>query len=353
MKQPRHCRQRSSGLLCGLIGLLSCLAVGALAQARVERAAGDGPFKVFMVLHRAGALADVGFKDYLDATGLRIEYTVRNINNVAGLLPGIVEEIRQVKPDLVYAQSTIVTTALVGRYDRVRPDRHIVDIPVVFSMVSEPVSSGLTPEPKSETDTLLSGRNLTGAVHVVSLEVQVKAMQAFMPIKRLAVITDLTERAQRERIHRLTQLTKEAGIELVVASPLDAEGKASADRIAPAIAELAAKQPDMLYIPPVSFFADYSDLLTGEALKHRLPTFCAIEVPIRAKGLTGLVAPVYNVGQLAGFKAEQILRRRKPAGELPIETLSRFSFIVNMATARELGFYPPMNILRYAQIINE
>ena len=337
----------------GLLALLLLLCGAGLSAQAQRRAEPTGPFKVFIVLHRAGALADVGFKDYLDATGLRIEYTVRNINNDLRLLPGIVEEVRQVKPDLIYAQSTIVTTALAGPHDGARPELHIRDVPIVFAMVSEPVGSGLVAEPKSAEEPLVSGRNLTGAVHVVSLEVQLKAMQAFTPIRRLAVSTDLTEKAQRERVERLTQLAKAAGIELVIGSPLGPDGRASAERIPQVVADLAGQQPDMLYIPPVSFFANHSDLLTGEALKRGLPTFCAIEVQIRAKGLTGLVAPFYNVGQLAGFKAEQILRGRRAAGAIPIETLSRFSFVVNMATARALGFYPPMNILRYAQIINE
>ena len=83
----------------------------------------------------------------------------------------------------------------------------------------------------------------------------------------------------------------------------------------------------------------------------RLPTFCGVETLIRQHCMTGLVSPLYAVGQFAAFKAEQILTGGKDPGEIPIETLSRFSFVVNMETAHKLKVYPPMEILRFAQFI--
>ena len=38
-----------------------------------------------------------------------------------------------------------------------------------------------------------------------------------------------------------------------------------------------------------------------------------------------------------------------PAGQIPIQTLTRFSLLIRMATARTLGVFPPMNLLRYAE----
>jgi len=326
------------------------------AAAQGEEAKGpDRRFKVFMVLHRAGALADVGFKDYLESSNLDIEFVVRNIAGDGSKLPAIVEEIRAAKPDLIYAQATIVAEGILGEYDDPDPSRFVRDIPVVFSMVSTPVRSKLVTPPKKRDDEgpLISGSNVTGVVHVVSEEVQLNAMFAFMDIKKLGMVADLSEQTQRDRVARFKAFAEKRGIELVVESPLDQSGKPQETLIEPMIARIAEAKPDLLYIPQVNFFGRHSDLLTQTAVKYKLPTFCAIEVQIRSHGLTGLVAPFYNVGQLAGYKAEQILRGQKKAGEVPIETLSRFSFIVNMRTARELNFYPPMKILRYAQIIND
>lgn len=306
--------------------------------------ASAAPYRVFMVLHRSGAEADQGFKDYLHSAGLEVEFTVRNIEGDGSRLPSIVQEIRARRPDLVYAQSTLVTEALVGPLGAVDRAQHITDIPVVFAMVSDPVSAGLVTELEG------SGRNLTGAIHVASLPVQLKAMQSFMPLKRLGVAYNPSELSQRLMFDRLSQLTAQAGIELVAVHPLGRDGKPDAERLPGMMRELAARRPDLVYLPPVNFFAPHSQLLTSEALRLGLPTFCAIEVQLEAGGMMGLVAPFYNVGSLAGFKAAQILRDRRPASEIPIETLSRFSFEVNMPAAHALGVYPPMHILRYARM---
>ncbi|MBN8232315.1 ABC transporter substrate-binding protein [Corallococcus macrosporus] len=318
--------------------LLAALVVLAAASASAA------PYRVFMVLHRSGAETDQGFKDYLHSAGLEVAFTVRNIEGDASKLPAIVQEIRTKRPDLVYAQSTLVTQGLVGQLGETDAPPRITDIPVVFAMVSDPVSAGLVERLES------SGRNLTGAIHVASLPVQLKAMQSFMPLKRLGIAYNPAELSQRTMFDRLSQLTAQAGIELVAVDPLGPDGKPDAARLPTMMQRLAARRPDLVYLPPVNFFAPHSELLMSEALRLGLPTFCAIEVQLEAGGMMGLVAPFYNVGGLAGFKAAQILRDRRPPSEIPIEALSRFSFEVNMPAAHALGLYPPMHILRYARM---
>ncbi|MET0406238.1 MAG: ABC transporter substrate-binding protein [Cystobacter sp.] len=328
--------RRGPWLRAWVWGLLLGLGSGAPANA--------APSRVFMVLHRSGAEADQGFKDYLLSSGLELEFIVRDIENDDSRLPGVLAEIRAMRPDLVYTQSSLVTLGIVGRLEEVDPSRHLTDIPVVFGMVSDPISSGLTPSLEG------SGRNVTGAVHVASLAVQLNSMRSFMPLKRLGLAYNPAEASQRVMYDNLSRLTAAAGIELVAVHPLDREGHPDPERLLPMMKALAARKPDLVYLPPVNFFAPHSKLLMSEALRLGLPTFCAIEVQLEAGGMMGLVAPFYNVGSLAGFKAVQILRDRRPPSEIPIETLSRFSFEVNMPTAHALGLYPPMHILRYARM---
>ena len=66
--------------------------------------------------------------------------------------------------------------------------------------------------------------------------------------------------------------------------------------------------------------------------------------------LTGLVSSYYTIGQFAGFKAEQILGRGVRARDIPIETLTRYSFIVRMEVAKALGFLPPVSLFNHAVI---
>ena len=102
---------------CAALPLAWC--VGAFVPARA--AAQRKKFKIFVVIHRAGSLADEGFMDYLKNAGLEVEFVVRNIDNDAKLVPAIVAEIKQQKPDLIYTQSTQVTVGIAGTYAETEP----------------------------------------------------------------------------------------------------------------------------------------------------------------------------------------------------------------------------------------
>ena len=324
--------------------------IGSHAQNQTE--AQDKSCTIFLVIQRAGSNADTGFRDYLEDNGFECKFIVRNIQNDQTQLPRIVEEIKEVRPDLIYTQTTSVTRGIVGRLDEEDPDSFITDIPVVFALVSDPERSNLVPARDSKDQPLYSNRNLTGARHVVSNEVRLKAMMSYLPVKKLGVIYDASSSVQRQMIDDLKGLADKFGIELVADTAVNAEGKRDPDQLLPMIQRIAAQKPDILYMPPSNFFGPNADLLTTAALDAKLPTFCGVETYLYAKCLAGLVSPFYSVGRLAGYKAEQILKGEKTPDIIPIETLSRFSFVVNMVTARALEAYPPMNILRYAHILN-
>ena len=73
--------------------------------------------------------------------------------------------------------------------------------------------------------------------------------------------------------------------------------------------------------------------------------------PGSGAALTGLVSRYYSVGQLAGAKALVILVAGKSPAQVPVETLKRFSLLVNMQVARSLRLYPPIDMLNYAEVI--
>ena len=67
--------------------------------------------------------------------------------------------------------------------------------------------------------------------------------------------------------------------------------------------------------------------------------------------LFGLVGNYYIVGQYCASKAAQILTEGVAPVDIPFDTLQRFSMKVNMAAARKLGIYPPMNLLGITEVI--
>jgi putative tryptophan/tyrosine transport system substrate-binding protein len=78
----------------------------------------------------------------------------------------------------------------------------------------------------------------------------------------------------------------------------------------------------------------------------------ATEGPIREDGaLMGLVSNYANAGAFPGYKAEQILRGKEAVRNIPIETLQRFTLLVNMTTAVQLGVYPPLDLIKIAELL--
>lgn len=309
------------------------------------------PFTIYMIVHRAGSGADDGFRDYLTANGVDANFVLRDMENDRSRLPGYVEEIKALKPDLVYTQTTSVTRAVVGRLEEADPQKHVLDIPVVFSMVSFPARSKLVPQPPDPAAPMLSKRNITGARHVVSNLVRLNAMRTYMPFEKLGMLYDKSSGAQRRTEASMRTLVEESGIEFVSDSPTEPEVERDPAQIEPTLRRLKQAGVDFLYIPPSNFFGAHAEFVTRAATELGLPTFCGVETLIRQHCMTGLVSPLYAVGQFAAFKAEQILTGGKDPGDIPIETLSRFSFVVNMETAHKLKVYPPMEILRFAQFI--
>ncbi len=326
-----------------ILALVALMTAASVSQAE--------PFSIYMIVHRAGSGADDGFRDYLTANGVDARFIFRDMENDRSRLPGYVEEIKTLKPDLVYTQTTSVTRAVVGRLEEADPATHVLDIPVVFSMVSFPARSKLVPTDPDPAAPMLSKRNITGARHVVSNLVRLNAMRTYMPFNKLGMLYDKSSGAQRRSEAAMRALAEDAGFEFVSDSPTEPKVERDPNEIEPTLRRLKEAGVDFLYIPPSNFFGAHAALVTRTATELGLPTFCGVETLIRQHCMTGLVSPLYAVGQFAAFKAEQILTGGRDPGEIPIETLSRFSFVINMETAHKLKVYPPMEILRFAQFI--
>ena len=312
-----------------------------------EPAASDKPFRIYRVTYRGRTEVEDGFDDYLAGNGVAVEFIERDAKRGAVPMSDFVDEIRELKPDLVYTWGTPVTLGIAGRYDAKDKQGFITDIPVVFALVASPVAAGLVAD-REQPD-----RNLTGAVHVVPTETQLRAMQSYRPISRLGVLYTASEQNSVSIVEELRELQGTMGFGLVERQfRVDGEGRPSPDGIEDLVGEIAAEGANWLYLLPDTFLGTQYDRVSPAALAARLPTFGAAELAIRQGGaLVALISRYYSVGQLAASKAVKILRKEVPVAEIPIETLKRFSLIINMPVAKQLELYPPIDMLNYAEVL--
>ncbi|MFG1393417.1 ABC transporter substrate-binding protein [Xanthobacter agilis] len=328
----------SLGLGAGAAGLLG-------RAARAEDPA--RPFRILMLTFRGDTDVERGFRDYFAANEINVEFLTRDVERDAARVKPILEEaLPSFKPDLIYTYGTPNTLAVVGPYDAPPDAPFVRDIPVVFALVAAPVQVKIAPSLAS------SGRNVTGAVHVVPTDVQMRAMQSYRPFQKVGVIYSPNESNSLAIIDEMRAFCQGIGVE-VLAQPLAMQGtRAVGDGVEGFVRDLKEKGADWLYLPADTFLASIFNRVGPTALQVKLPTFGATEFFLReGLGLVGLVSRYYSVGQLAASKAVEILVEHQPPKTIPIETLKRFALIINMTVARQLGVYPPIAMLNYAEVI--
>ncbi len=339
-------RRQVLALLAGGSVLLPGL--GALAQNAGKQAAGKkGPFKIYQITYRGETDVERGFSDYLKQRGIDAEIIMRNAERDPAKVKDFLKEIEEIKPDLVYTWGTPVTLATVGAYDD--PDAFDLSdrIPVVFTIVAAPVQAKVVPDFAS------SGRNLTGAFHVVPPEAQLRALQSYRPVKALGVLYTPTEENSVAIVARFAELARAEGFPLIERTfALDGEGRPTAEGFEKLLAEIKEEGANWLIYPPDTFLGSQLDLIRPEAARLELPTFGTTEQLVRSgECLLGLICRYYSVGQLTARKVEQILVEGVNPADIPIETLKRFSLIINVPVAKSLGLYPPLSMLNYAEVI--
>jgi putative tryptophan/tyrosine transport system substrate-binding protein len=306
------------------------------------------PFRIYSITFRGKTEVERGFKDYFASRRIPVEIIERDIERDNTKIPGLLEEIRRIKPDLIYTWGTSVTLGVVGSVDNAKDGKFINDIPVVFTLVAAPVSAKITPTLAS------SERNVTGVYHVASTETQIRAMSSYRPFKTMGVLYTSSERNSVVTVEELRSLSKKMNFTLVERKfALDpATQKPTAEGAADLIRDMKQNKVDWLYLPPDSFLGTQAkSVIIPAATEVGLPTFASTEQLMETGALAGLVSRYYNIGQFTAYKAEQILTGKKTAKQIPIETLTRFSFQVQMAEAAKLKLYPPLTMFNYAEFI--
>jgi putative ABC transport system substrate-binding protein len=321
-------------------GALSALALAPPAWAQATR-----PFRIVAVTWRGKTQVEIGMEDFFGKQGLPIEFTWRDAAQTPARLEGFAREIKELRPDLVFTWGTTVTLGIAGAHDAPNPQRYVTDVPLFFAMVADPVGAKVVTALKGQ------GRDVTGVFHVAPLSAQVETMRTYRKFATLGVIYNAAEANSVAIVASLKRLAATQRFAVVdVAFDRDADGKPLSTGIDEKIAWLKQAGAEWLYLGPDTYLFSQLDRVAAAALEQRLATFSATEAVLnsRAPVLTGLVSSYYLVGQFAAFKAAQILQKGMRARDIPIETLSRYSFIVRMEVAKQLDILPPVALFNYA-----
>lgn len=320
-----------------MTAIIIVILVGCIMTPCAHSTQQDQPFRIYMAVWRGCEDACRGFQDYFREEGIEVNLIIRDANRDKARLPDFVREARELKVDLVITWGTSVTVGMIGTLADSDPDRHITEIPVVFMIVADPVGAGLIESYDS------SGRaNITGTQNRVPEEVQMKAVRAYRYFKRLGIIYNTNELNSVLNLKIMRRLARDMRFDLFEKSiDLDENGKPILASVPEKIRELKNRNIAFIYVGSSSFLMRHRDYLTNSAIEQRVPIVAAYEEMARkSNALLAVASRYYSVGKLAGFQATHILINKIAPIDLPISSLSRYSYVINMETARKLKLYP-------------
>ena len=329
------------------IALLSwTVAVGLALGVAVTPTGAQQPAKVPRVGYlgnSATAPATEGFRQglrglgYVEGENIIVEY--RFNEGRADRLPGLAAELVELGPDIIVAAGAIHAQALQAA---------TTTIPVVFAINPDAVEAGLV------ADNARPGGNLTGFTSFDPRQTrkQLELLKEINPgLTRVAMFADQDVADLLRGGLLLGREEPEAGalgLELqgigLQTANLDLEGAFEAARRERAEALLVLSGP----VNNLNRKA-----IAELAITHRLPAlFPADYVDDDWRGLVAYGTSLREAARLVPSYMDRILQGAAP-GDLPVESLTHQTLIVNLQTAREIGVTIPSAVLERAdQVIS-
>jgi ABC-type uncharacterized transport system substrate-binding protein len=268
---------------------------------------------------------------YVEGKNILIEY--RYVGEMRERTASLVAELVQLKVDAIVSPN--LETILAAK-------QATKTIPIVFVINQDPVAVGLV-------DSLAHpGGNITG-ISRLTRELSGKRLELLKEmipgIARVGILWDANDKSQvtkdYETAARALKLQLHA---LKVRGPnLDLEG---------AFQSAAKERVSALIIIRDAIFLDYAKQIADLAIKHRLPSICEGSEFIDAGGLVSYSPNVAESSKRAAYYVDKILKGAKP-GDLPIEQPTQFDLVINMKTAKAIGFAIPKDMLLRAHKVIE
>ena len=213
-------------------------------------------------------------------------------------------------------------------------------IPIVMAGAPpDPVKAGLI------ESLARPGGNITG-ITVLSRDLSAKRLEllkeAVPKVKRVAVLyAPASEGAAREVRELLPEAARALGVTI---RPWEIRAANDFEKV---FAELNKQRSDGLYVTPDALLGANQKRTIGFALESRLPSMYSNREGVDAGGLMYYGADAADSYRRVAYYVDRILKGAKPA-DLPVEQPTKFEFIVNLKTAKQIGLTIPPNVLARA-----
>ena len=267
-----------------------------------------------------------GFKDALTAAGFdknKVAYFVENAGGNKARAVEVVKRLSAQKLDLILSLGTSATVPL---------SREIKDVPIVFSVVYDPVEAGIATSWKS------SGNNTTGNSPLIPMAKLMDHLQQLVPVKRLAVLYTPGEKNSETQLRDLLKIQDKYQIRMI---PVRLSSKEEVNELLPEV----LRTTDAMYITGSNLVNSQVSTIVDLATKAKVITITHLEDLVTKGVLLGVCADSYELGRQAGGKAVKILKGAKPAA-IPIDPATKITVLLNMKTVKKGSYSIPVEFMK-------
>ena len=265
--------------------------------------------------------------------GRNVHIELRFSANNYEQLPNLAQEMVALNPDVIFATTTPAVKALQARTRT---------IPIVFMYMSDPVGAGVV------SSLARPGGNITGfLLYEDSITGKWLGMlkEISPPLTRAALVANPKGFTYDYFLRSSKTIAPALRIELV---PAPVENDIDIKRRI----EAFARSPNGgLFVPPDTTTVQHRDLVIALAAQLRLPAVYAFRYFATAGGLMSYSIDIVEQNRQAASYVDPILRGANPA-ELPVQAPTKYETVLNLKTAKMLGFdVPPTLLVRADEVI--
>jgi putative tryptophan/tyrosine transport system substrate-binding protein len=275
------------------------------------------------------ALNDAGFTEGRNAI---IEY--RFAERDVGRLPALAAELVGRNVTVIFTGTTV--SALAAKVAT-------STIPVVFAIGADPVKSGLVASLNQP------GGNLTGLSFFTNQ----------MESKRLGLLHEIAPKADLVGVLLNpnnpffdNQVKDVAVASRALGLKIDVKRASNERDITAAFAAFAQQRADALLVGADPYFNSQRLLVIAPAIQLRLPAIYEWREYVEAGGLMSYGTSLTEAYRQAGDFVVRILKGAKPA-DMPVLQSTKFEFIINLKTAKQIGIEVPPGLSARADAVIE
>jgi putative ABC transport system substrate-binding protein len=274
-------------------------------------------------------LAQLGYRE-----GAEIAYIVEDTKGDSSGLDARVARLLETQPQLLFTVSTSYTAAA---------KRGTTTIPIVFTLVGDPVGSGFIASYASSKNNLTGVTSYTGPLSGKRLEL----LKDLAPrTKRVLAVVTRGDSIAEISFRFLEETAKKVGVHVI------RRDVATKEEIERALDETPRGAIDAIFLIPTSLTGSHIDLFIKKSKRDRIPLIVNERSWVDRGALASYGVDFHLLGVQVAKVVAKVLKGARPS-EIRIETPDRFILAINLATAREIGLRVPPSVMERAEWLVE